>query len=43
MKYLKKYDAFTAFHKATTEGDQKLIEENSDESPMEIRMLLSNR
>ena len=33
---------FTA-RKATTEGDQKLIEENSDESPMEIRMLLSNR
>ena len=35
LKYLEKYDAFKAFHSATTEGAQEDAEEASNESPME--------
>ena len=35
LKYLEKYDAFKAFHSATTEGTQEDTEEASNESPME--------
>ena len=35
LKYLEKYDAFKAFHSATTEGAQEDTEEASNESPME--------
>lgn len=36
LKYLEKSDAFKAFHSVATEGNQEVIEETNDESPMEV-------
>lgn len=36
LKYLEKNEDFKAFHSAATEGNQEVIEETNDESPMEV-------
>ena len=35
LKYLERYDAFNSFHSVATEGNQEIIDEAVNESPME--------